>query len=269
MRWEDWTEHDELTLAHDLCTLRWRPAPRLTIELPKRSGGTRKVWVSTLRDKVVEGAWKLALTELFPFPERCDLMMGPLARGGAQLPQWLGTPGARWVLRSDIRACFDEIAKAPLLSVVGRRLHDGRSLVLLHRLLGPEERGVPQGLVCAPILANLYLANALDVWRGRVACFARYADDLCSGHASRYEAATFLGALAGRLEAFGLALSEEKTVLADSYHDPVSFLGLTREPGGRVVPDRSGVWPEREDAREGARSHYARRCSRSALRGLR
>jgi group II intron reverse transcriptase/maturase len=79
--------------------------------------------------------------------------------------------------------------------------------------------GTPQGAVVSPLLANVYLHYAFDlwleVWRKKVAkgkvMAIRYADDLVVGFERRDEAEQFLKEFGERLAKFGLELHPEKT----------------------------------------------------------
>lgn len=82
-----------------------------------------------------------------------------------------------------------------------------------------SEKGIPQGAVLSPLLANLYLHYALDQWahqwRGRHArgevYLIRYADDMVACFQYRDDGERFHRALGQRLERFGLLLHPEKT----------------------------------------------------------
>jgi len=82
--------------------------------------------------------------------------------------------------------------------------------------------GTPQGAVVSPLLANIYLHYAFDLWveawRKKVAqrdvIVVRYADDLVVGFESRAEAERFLGEFRERLAKFGLELHAEKLLQA-------------------------------------------------------
>jgi hypothetical protein len=85
------------------------------------------------------------------------------------------------------------------------------------------EEGSPQGAVISPVLANLYLHYALDLWveawrkkraRGDV-IIVRYADDAVLGFQHREDAEQFLEQLRERLAKFGLELHPEKTRLIE------------------------------------------------------
>jgi group II intron reverse transcriptase/maturase len=83
--------------------------------------------------------------------------------------------------------------------------------------------GTPQGAVISPLLANVYLHYAFDLWvkawRKKVArgemIVIRYADDAVLGFEHRTEAERFLKELGARLAKFGLELNTEKTRLIE------------------------------------------------------
>jgi hypothetical protein len=79
--------------------------------------------------------------------------------------------------------------------------------------------GTPQGGIVSPILANVYLHYALDLWFQKVvvphcggeACLIRYADDFVCAFEKQEDAQRFYEVLGKRLGKFGLELSEGKT----------------------------------------------------------
>jgi RNA-directed DNA polymerase len=74
--------------------------------------------------------------------------------------------------------------------------------------------GTPQGGVISPILANLFLHYAFDMWMARTCPhipFERYADDAICHCKSAEEARALWCALADRLAACKLVLHSEKT----------------------------------------------------------
>jgi len=95
--------------------------------------------------------------------------------------------------------------KAGVLDTDGKRLH--------------PETGTPQGGVISPILANVYLHYALDMWFQKVviphchgqAYLIRFADDFVCAFEYEEDARRFYEVLGKRLGKFGLELSAEKT----------------------------------------------------------
>jgi RNA-directed DNA polymerase len=138
-----------------------------------------------------------------------------------------------WVLDLDIRSFFDKIDHDWMIRFVEHRIGDQRIVRLIRKWLraGVMERGqwsetkegTPQGAVISPILANLYLHYALDLWveqwrkkqaKGDV-IIVRYADDAVLGFQHQDEAERFLAELKERLAKFGLELHPEKTRLIE------------------------------------------------------
>jgi RNA-directed DNA polymerase len=99
-----------------------------------------------------------------------------------------------WILDLDIRGFFDNINHEQLVQYVEVRIADPRILRLIRKWLKAgvmedgewkaTEVGTPQGSSNSPLLANVYLHYALDLWvmawrrqaRGDV-IMVRYADD--------------------------------------------------------------------------------------------
>jgi group II intron reverse transcriptase/maturase len=139
----------------------------------------------------------------------------------------------RWVLDADIRGFFDTISHEWLMRFVEHRIADRRVLRHIMKWLNAgvledgawrgEKEGVPQGGSISPLLANVYLHYALDLWvewwrkqcaRGEV-IIVRYADDFVVGFEHKADAERFHEALGKRLNKFNLELSEEKTRLIE------------------------------------------------------
>jgi group II intron reverse transcriptase/maturase len=102
------------------------------------------------------------------------------------------------------------------------------------------DTGTPQGGIISPVLANIYLHYALDLWFERVvkrasegeAFMVRYADDFVSAFRYQEDAERYYRALPKRLKRFGLEVATEKTgiVRFSRYHPGIphrfSFLGF-------------------------------------------
>ena len=80
----------------------------------------------------------------------------------------------------------------------------------------PRAAGTPQGGVVSPILANLFLHYAFDLWMGRNSPdipFERYADDVICHCRSAEQAQALWSALEARFTACRLVLHPQKTKL--------------------------------------------------------
>jgi group II intron reverse transcriptase/maturase len=138
-----------------------------------------------------------------------------------------------WVLDADIRGFFDAIDHGWLVRFIAHRIADRRVIRHIVKWLkaGVMEEGkrlattegTPQGGSVSPLLANIYLHYALDLWmdqwrrrraRGDV-IFVRYADDFVLGFQYRSDAKKFVGELRERLRRFNLELHNDKTRLIE------------------------------------------------------
>jgi group II intron reverse transcriptase/maturase len=147
----------------------------------------------------------------------------------------VGITGRRvnFVLDADIAGFFDTVSHTWLIRFVEHRIGDRRIVRLIRKWLKagvmedgvvrPGTVGTPQGAVISPLLANIYMHYAFDLWaqqwRQRHAqgdiIFVRYADDIVAGFEHEAEAARFLADMRERMAAFGLTLHPEKTRLIE------------------------------------------------------
>ena len=177
--------------------------------------------------------------------------------------------GFTWIIEGDVKSCFDEISHKAILRCLKEKVMDNRFLDLITRLLRagveidgtvhPTTKGVPQGGVVSPLLANIVL-NKLDWflhskgsydeagrWRQRYygmpnVRFCRYADDWCVflTRASQKRATRLRDEIRDFLrETCGLELSAEKTRITH-VRDGYDFLGFNILVGvgksGNFVP---------------------------------
>ena len=231
------------------------PPPVKAVEIPKASGGVRILGIPTVADRIAQTVVAMYLERLVePIfhpdsygyrPRRSALDAVAKCRERC----WRND----WVIDLDVRAFFDSVDHSRMLKAVAR--HTDARWVLLYvarwlkapmrqadGTLAARDRGTPQGSAVSPVLANLYLHYAFDMWLAREypgVAFERYCDDAVIHCTSREQAVMVRDALAGRLAEVGLELHPDKTRVvyckdADRRGDhevtSFTFLGYTFRP---------------------------------------
>jgi RNA-directed DNA polymerase len=202
------------------------PPPVHAVSIPKKSGGERILGVPTVSDRIAQMVVKqLIEPDLDPvfLPDSYGYRPGKSALDA------IGVTRKRcwkydWVLEFDIKGLFDNISHELLLKAVRKHVTCKWALLYIERwLAAPMEqngnriertRGTPQGGVISPILANLFLHYAFDLWMKRThpdLPWCRYADDGLVHCRTEQEAEAIKAELQARLAECQLQMHPTKT----------------------------------------------------------
>ena len=241
----------------------YHPPPVRLVEIPKDTGGTRPLGIPAISDRVAQTVAKMVLEPLVePVFHRDSYGYRP----GRSALDAVGVARKRcwetdWVIDLDIRAFFDSIPHDLVERAVAHHTDLAWVRLYVRRWLrAPVERpdgtlmertkGTPQGGVASPLLANLFLHYAFDLWMDRKfpsVRFERYADDAIVHCRTEEEARSVLEAIRGRFVECGLELHPEKTRIVyckdterpgQHGQNKFDFLGYTFQP--RRAKDRWG-----------------------------
>lgn len=216
-------------------TFRALPVKRRFIS--KQDGTPRPLGITAMEDKIVQRA---VVTVLGAIYEGDFLGFSYGFRPGRSqhdaldaLSVGIGTARMNWILDADIRSYFDKIDQTWLIRMLEYRIGDERVIRLVRKWLKAgvldegelrvSDTGTPQGAVISPLLANVFLHYAVDLWaeqwRRREAkghmIVVRYADDIVAGFELETEARRFWDAMRERLKQFALELHGDKTRLLE------------------------------------------------------
>lgn len=232
----------------------YRAQPSRRVYLEKPDGRKRPLGIAVLEDKIVQAAVVRILNAIYE-EDFLGFSYGFRPESGAHdaldaLSVALQFEKVAWVLDADIQSFFDTMSHEWMMKFIQHRIADPRVLRLIQKWLkaGVSEEGqwstttigTPQGAVISPLLANVYLHYALDLWahqwRGRTAgemFIVRYADDVVFAFQYQKDAEQFRHDLSERLRQFGLELHPEKTRLIEFGR----FAESDRKGRGQGPPD--------------------------------
>ncbi|WJG09433.1 group II intron reverse transcriptase/maturase [Aliiglaciecola sp. LCG003] len=223
-------------LSSALEAKRYRADDIKRVFIPKSHGKQRPLGLPTVDDKLVQQSVSQILQGIWEanfLPNSYGYRPNKSAHQAVHsLSLNLQFKGYGYIVEADIKGFFDNIDHDWLMGMLKQRIDDNALLSLIGqwlkaRIHTPQgeylkpKSGTPQGGIISPVLANIYLHYALDLWfekkvkpqmRGR-AMLIRYADDFVCAFQYANDAERFYRVLPKRLKKFKLDTAPEKTSL--------------------------------------------------------
>ncbi len=259
------------SLASRMRSMSYRPLPVKEKLIPKegKPGATRPLGIGCLEDKIVQKCFARILEAIYePLFLDCSYGFRPGRNCHDAVKELLRTlygQQVSTVVDIDIKSYFNTIDHEWLMKMLELKISDRRFVRYIRRMVkagilrdgefSRTDEGTPQGSLVSPILSNIYLHYAIDLWFEHTikrhctgnAWLFRYADDAVACFEYEEDAQRYAEVLPERMAKFGLKVSKEKSAIVrfrnrppDDRNGSFDFLGFTFYMGtsckGNPVP---------------------------------
>lgn len=205
--------------------------------IPKEQNDFRELRIPTVKDRIVQQA---LLNVLYPITESIfsDSSFGYRPNRSYQdavkrVAYWRDQ-GYKWVLDGDIEKFFDNLSHNRLL-IEFRKIVDNSGILCLvkswisakiitNKETIASEKGIPQGAVISPILANIYLHEFDQYFDKSNFKLVRYADDFLVLSDSKDGIMSAYTQVVQLLDYIGLKLNDQKSRITN-FERGFQFLG--------------------------------------------
>jgi group II intron reverse transcriptase/maturase len=248
-----WYNESGEELIMQLLRGEYEPQGVKQVEIPKASGGMRKLGIPTVTDRIIQQAISQVLSPMYE-KEFSEYSYGFRPNRGAHDALKQGSEyvkeGRTTVVDMDMKSFFDEVNHDKLMYKLSRKIGDKNLLGLIRKYLRSgvlkggivqqREKGTPQGSPLSPLLSNIVLDDLDKELERRGHSFVRYADDFSIFVSSQKAGERVKESISKYLtEKLKLRVNEEKSKVCKSYE--TKFLGYTIQRDGNLGIAKSSL----------------------------
>jgi len=242
-------------IRNELVSGTYQPMGNRIKEIPKGRGKVRVLGIPAIRDRVVQGALRLIVEPIFEADFQDGSYGYRLRRRAHEAVNRVSeavVQNKTMVIDLDLESYFDNIRHDVLLGKVAQRIDDDKIMRLLKLILKANgKKGLAQGGVISPLLANIYL-NEVDKMLEKAKRvtrqgeytyiqYARFADDIVIlvNYYYKWLLKAAYKRLMEELDKLKVKVNRDKTKIVDlTRGGTFSFLGFVY----RRVRTRRGKW---------------------------